>query len=101
MEDQKMEELNIYGEAFNFSNEIQITVLDITKKILKLMNREDLEPIILNKVKDEIKHQYLSTKKAKEILEWGPTYTLEEGLKRTINWYQDFFEGHKKNANDY
>ena len=91
-----MDELSIYGEAFNFSNEIQINALDLVNKILKLMNREDLEPIILNEVKGEIKHQYLSAKKAKEILKWSPRYALEEGLKETIMWYQGFFKEQNK-----
>ena len=77
--------------AFNFSNESQVTVLDVVKKILKLMGREDLEPRILNEARSEITHQYLSAKKAKEILGWKPKYTLEEGLRRTIKWYGAFF----------
>lgn len=87
---EKMEELNIQGEAFNFSNEIQVTVLELVNKIIKLME-SDLKPKILNEVTNEIKHQYLSAKKAKERLDWRPRYTLKEGLKRTIKWYKDFF----------
>ena len=88
---EKVEELPIQGGAFNFSNELQITVLDLTKKILRLMEREDLEPIILNEAKSEIKHQYLSAERARKILAWHPHYTLEEGLKQTIAWYEEFF----------
>lgn len=93
---EKMEDKGIHGEAFNFSNEIQLTVLDITQKITKLMNREDLQPRILNMVKGEIKHQYLSARKARDILGWKPKYTLEEGLNETIKWYQEFFEEQNK-----
>lgn len=88
---EKMDDKSIHGEAFNFSNEIQRTVLEITQMILKLMNREDLQPKILNEATGEIKHQYLSAQKARDILGWKPKYTLEEGLKETIKWYQDFF----------
>lgn len=88
---EKMEEMTIQGEAFNFSNEIQLTVLDMTRKILELMGREDLTPIVLNETENEIKHQYLSAEKAKKILGWEPEYTLEEGLKETIDWYREFF----------
>ena len=82
--------------AFNFSNESQVTVLDVVKMILKLMNREDLEPLILNEAKGEIKHQYLSAGKAREMLGWKPKYDLEKGLKETIEWYKKFFEEQKK-----
>lgn len=93
---EKMDELPIQGEAFNFSSEMQLTVLDMTRKILELMGRDDLEPSILNEAKDEIKHQYLSAAKAKEILGWKVKYSLEEGLKATINWYKEFFKDDKR-----
>ncbi len=91
---QKMEKLGIQGEAFNFSNEIQVTVLELVEKILKIM-KSNLAPKILKETTNEIKHQYLSAKKAREILEWKPKYTLDEGLQRTIDWYKDFFENDK------
>ena len=89
---EKMDELDIHGEAFNFSNEIQLTVLELTNDILRIMDRTDLEPIVLNEAKGEIKHQYLSATKAKNILGWSPTYTVEEGLKETIDWYKEFYK---------
>ena len=88
---EKMEDESLHGEAFNFSNEIQVTVLDLTKKVLALMGREDLEPVIQNQASNEIKHQYLSAKKARKLLDWKPIYTLEQGLQETIEWYKDFF----------
>jgi CDP-glucose 4,6-dehydratase len=85
-----MERKEIWGEAFNFSNELQITVLELVHKILALMDKKDLEPMILNQAKNEIKHQYLSAKKAREMLNWQSQYSLEEGLKETIEWYKNF-----------
>ncbi len=79
------------GQAFNFSNEIQLNVLDIVQKILSLMG-SDLEPVILNEVSNEIPHQYLSAAKARKQLNWRPMYTLEEGLSRTIKWYMKFLK---------
>ncbi len=82
---------DIFGESFNFSNEIHITVLELVKKIIDIMNL-DLKPIILGKATNEIKHQYLSAGKAKTILNWHPNFTLEEGLKETIDWYKMFLK---------
>jgi CDP-glucose 4,6-dehydratase len=87
---EKMEALNLAGEAFNFSSESRLTVLDLTKKILKMMNCT-LEPVILNEEKKEIKHQYLSIEKARKILGWKPVYSFDEGLENTINWYKGYF----------
>lgn len=88
---EKMEELNLTGEAFNFSQEVQLTVLDITNLILGLMGRKDLKPVILNKAHGEIIRQFLSNEKARKILGWKPKYTLKEGLKKTIGWYKEHF----------
>ncbi len=78
------------GEAFNFSNEIQVTVLDIVQSVLNLMNSE-LQPIVLNQTSNEILHQYLSAEKARRLLDWHPLFTLESGLRKTIEWYREFF----------
>lgn len=88
---EKMAEIDINGEAFNFSNEIQVTVLELARQILKLM-KNDLEPVIQNEAANEIPHQYLSARKAREKLGWKPLFTLGEGLKRTVEWYREFFK---------
>ena len=79
----------LHGEAFNFSNELQITVLQLVRRILDLMG-SNLEPDIRNEANHEIRHQYLSAAKAGKQLSWAPLFTLDEGLKRTIHWYQEF-----------
>jgi CDP-glucose 4,6-dehydratase len=80
---------DLRGQAFNFSNEIQVTVLDLVKRILALMG-SDLEPDVRNQASHEIRHQYLSAAKARRDLQWQPLFTLDEGLRRTIDWYRDF-----------
>ncbi len=77
------------GQAFNFSNEIQMTVSQIVKKILLLMG-SNLQPDILNETSNEISHQYLSAEKARAQLGWKPLFDFEQGLKQTIAWYKDF-----------
>lgn len=76
------------GKAFNFSLEIKLTVLELVSYILKLM-KSDLQPQILNEANNEIKAQFLSSKKARKVLEWQPLFDLETGLIKTINWYQN------------
>lgn len=80
----------IHGEAFNFSNEEPISVVEIVDKILKVMEVK-IDPIILKQTSNEIPSQYLSAMKAKKQLGWKPLYSLEEGLKKTIDWYESFF----------
>jgi CDP-glucose 4,6-dehydratase len=75
------------GQAFNFSNESQINVLELVERILHKMN-SSLRPEILNQASNEISHQYLSAERARTVLNWRPQFTLESGLDRTIAWYR-------------
>jgi len=77
------------GEAFNFSNELQVTVLQLVERIRAVM-QSSLEPLVKNEARGEILHQYLDASKARGILQWTPKYTLDEGLKITIDWYVKF-----------
>jgi len=86
---ERMDDAALHGHAFNFSNEIQVTVLDLTKRILSLAGREDLKPLVLNEARNEIRHQYLSATKAKKVLAWTPRWDLDKGLRETIAWYRE------------
>ena len=85
---EKMEELNLAGEAFNFSNEIQLTVLELVEKFLSMDS--DLKPKVLNQGSHEIKHQYLSAEKARKLLNWTPAHTIDEGLEKRSNGIKPF-----------
>ena len=78
------------GQAFNFSNEIQVTVREIVEKVIQLM-KSNLQPEILNETSNEIRHQYLSAEKAHRVLNWKPLFNLDEALALTIDWYKEFF----------
>ncbi len=85
---QAMEGRKFIGEAFNFSLEQQVTVLELVALITRLMGREELVADVQNNASNEIARQYLSAKKAKTLLGWTPAHTLSEGLARTIDWYR-------------
>ncbi len=78
------------GEAFNFSTEMQITVLELVERILRLMDSK-LQPDVLGIASNEIKHQYLSAEKARTMLNWKPRFSLQESLRETITWYEGYF----------
>ena len=82
---------DLAGQAFNFSNEEPISVIDITRKILGIMV-SDLEPEIRDEATNEIRDQYLSAAKARERLGWRPRFALDDGLRLTVDWYRAFFE---------
>ncbi len=82
------EKCKINGEAFNFSRDEPISVMNLYKQICNAFNNSYVEPKILNSAKNEIKDQHLDSNKAKRVLGWKSNFTLTEGLIETINWYK-------------
>jgi len=83
-----------WGQAFNFSNDQPVTVLNLVQKIIKVYGKIDLMPKIIGKGKQmgEIQSQFLSSEKAKKLLNWRTTYSLDDGLNETVDWYRAFFD---------
>ena len=86
--DAAVERPELHGEAFNFAAGVRLSVLEIAVKILKLMG-SDLKLDIRNEAAHEIPQQRLRADKARELLDWEPDFSLDEGLERTICWYTD------------
>ena len=82
---------SLIGQAFNFSNESQVTVEDLVRRITRRMGAR-VEPRILNQASNEIRNQHLSAAKARELLRWSPLFTLDQGLEATIAWYRQWHE---------
>jgi CDP-glucose 4,6-dehydratase len=80
------------GEAFNFSNEAPIDVIGIVERILDVVERPNLIPEIRNEVTHEIRRQFLDSSKARRILGWSPSFSLDDGLRRTVAWYKAFLD---------
>ncbi len=76
------------GEAFNFGTETPMSVVEVVEMVLRLCDRTDLEPVILNEAANEIEKQYLDCGKARKMLGWKAEHTMEEALAETINWYR-------------
>ena len=81
------------GEAFNFSLEERLTVLEIVNMTLKIMGRTDLEPVIQNIATSEIREQYLDSSKARQVLGWLPVYAMREAIEETVAWYREYLAG--------
>jgi len=76
----------IVGEAFNFGNETPVSVIDMVRRITMLMERPELEPVILGEASLEIRRQYLDCTKARTLLGFAPAFDLDRGLAETIRW---------------
>jgi CDP-glucose 4,6-dehydratase len=87
---EKLHEKGINGEAFNFALGEPVSVLEMVERIASLCGREQVCPKVLGQLPApaEILSQYLSAEKARERLGWKPRYTLDDGLRDTIDWYR-------------
>ena len=84
---EKTQEIKKPGEAYNFSSGEKYSALELVNYIIHLMG-SDTKPEIKNNSRDEIQDQYLSIRKAEQVLGWKPHYNLKEGIENTIAWYK-------------
>lgn len=85
------ENLLKYGEVFNFSLEIELSVMQIVRRILDLC-QSDLPIEIHGSASTEIANMRLDCSKAKNELSWKPNYSLEKGLEETIDFYKHYLK---------
>ena len=60
--------------------------------ILSLSPHPDLQPVVLDKVRNEIKDQYLDCSKIRERIGWTPATTRIAALRETVAWYAAYLE---------
>jgi CDP-glucose 4,6-dehydratase len=82
----------VIGEAFNFSTETPLTVLQLVAELQKAAGT-DLEPDIRATATHEIDSQFLSATKARKVLGWEPTRSVEAALGETVDWYRSHLLG--------
>jgi CDP-glucose 4,6-dehydratase len=83
---------SLIGRAYNFSIETPLTVLEVVDRILETMGSA-LRPDVRNEASNEIRAQYLDAKRARTELAWEPTVGLDDGLRRTVAWYETYLKG--------
>ena len=81
---------SVAGQAFNFGADSPVSVLELVQRILELSGTPHLTPDVrgTGKLNDEIDRQYLDSRKAADVLGWAPTVSLDEGLRRAVEWYR-------------
>lgn len=81
-----------YAEGFNFGpkEESVLKVSEVAQKIIDNYNKGE---VIVHK-KDNLHEAnllMLNIEKAKNVLNWTPTYTANEAIKETVEWYKHFY----------
>jgi dTDP-glucose 4,6-dehydratase len=79
----------IRGEVLNVGTGIATSVLDIAKKILKLMGKSESLLCSIPERPGQVDKHISSTEKTRKLLGWKAKTSLDKGLPRTIDWYQE------------
>ncbi|MEW6044613.1 MAG: SDR family NAD(P)-dependent oxidoreductase [Thermoproteota archaeon] len=80
-------EKNAIGQVINVGSGYDVTILKLANTILKLVNKKS--KIVIDKKRKrpfDVNKLVCDNSKAKKILKWNPTISLEEGLKQTLTW---------------
>lgn len=73
--------------VFNIANGDQITITDLAKCILKIMNK-NLEIKYDDPRPGDIMHSFADISKAKEEIKFEPKFDLTEGVEKTVHWFK-------------
>jgi len=77
----------LQGEAFNFSSNDKLSVLELLKKSENLLGSK-IPYEILNNAKNEIPYQHLNDQKVRK-LGWKNNYTFDKVFVNVLNWYRN------------
>jgi NAD dependent epimerase/dehydratase len=79
------------GKVVNIGTGTDISIEELVKKILGLLGKQgeiEVEDRRIRPEKSEVMQLLSDTRLAQKLFQWTPRYTLEAGLRETIEWYQ-------------
>ena len=76
------------GEVINIGNDKEIQIIELAELIKKKIS-SDSEIIFQPLPEDDPKRRCPNITKARELLDWAPTTSLEEGIGKTIEWFTE------------
>lgn len=77
------------GETFNFGTSRETSVKELARLMARIAGVKTEPKILGMPLRGEIEKQRLSYKKAKRLLNWKPSTSMEEGLRKTMRWYSE------------
>jgi len=80
------------GEEINIATQSEISIGELAKTIMRLMNYEipfEIENDRMRPKKSEVRRLFGSNEKLKKLTGWGQKYTLENALRDTIAWFNN------------
>jgi nucleoside-diphosphate-sugar epimerase len=89
---------NSMGEVINMGCGQEISIGELAQVILSIMGKEAEileEERRVRPEKSEVERLMCDNSKAKELLNWEPQISLNEGLRRTIDWFKEHADEYK------
>ncbi|AFZ70674.1 dTDP-glucose 4,6-dehydratase [Caldisphaera lagunensis DSM 15908] len=78
---------NKYGEIYNVSSNDVVKNIEVVKKILKLLNKDEgLIEFVEDRPGHDKRYKTIS-EKIKKSINWYPKYNFEKGIELTVRWY--------------
>lgn len=77
----------VAGEVFNIACEGNINLLQMVDSLNELLGKQ-IAPIHVDPRPGDVKHSRASIEKARRMLQYEPVIDFDEGLARTLEWYQ-------------
>lgn len=84
------------AEPFNFGSGAPASIAEVVKKISILYDKEERTPSFSGAHRERPAIKYLNVDKARERLGWTPGTALDQGLERTLEWYQKHWQQLRK-----
>ena len=78
-----------HDRIVNFGTGVEVSILDLANKIIKIVGK-DLKPVFVSPRPGEVNRLHCDYSKAKEIYNFSPEYTIDQGLSEFIDWYKNF-----------
>lgn len=72
------------GETFNIATGKPNTISELVQNLQQGLNKQHLKPAYKPPRKGDIQHSYASIEKAKRLLKYNPTFSLEKGIAKLI-----------------
>jgi dTDP-glucose 4,6-dehydratase len=92
------ESLGAVGTVTNVGSGREISIGELAELILSIMGKQVRIVSDAQRVRpreSEVERLLCDNRKAKEILAWEPRVTLEEGLRRTVDWFSSHWRRYK------
>ena len=86
------ESKGVDGEVVNIAKGDRTTVNDLARMILEDFGKADvLKPHYIPPLPGDVKHSLADISKARELMNFEPLYTLEDGLKETLQYFRAYY----------